>query len=531
MANSNDDLCIKNFLAGLFSGAAEGIVVMSNCQVIYTNQAAGQWKSWIAERQGWLEEQAAACQQDGEEKTVIFPPGILNKRQLKVSCRPVSLPGFSGVTLITLADIEAEQQLTVELQSCQAKLDGLINNPNDFIWAIDSNYRLTVINDNFRNTYRQTYQVDLVLGSSVLEIVHPHLSGQWRGLYTRALNGERIVEQHVMEEEGKQRFFDVFLHPIKQENVITGAAVFVRDITARRQIERRVYQLSQMYEMIIENANVWITVQNCDGQFVVWNQGAEAISGYLQEEAAGNSQTMAWLYPDDNYRRYVERQVADVINGEDRDNLYISIRTKSGEQRILAVNIRRIVDEDGKCDGVYQIAFDITDRHQREEELKSYANTDSLTGVLNRRAGLEAFRHILHESGKSNQPLCVCYTDMNGLKNINDTYGHQEGDAAIVLLADTIKETIRKSDIICRLGGDEFLVVLRGCSAVAAERIREDILTRLAQYSRMQSKPYVLSASIGICEYIPRRDGKMRAEELLAQADREMYQVKWAGRG
>ncbi|WP_371373950.1 diguanylate cyclase domain-containing protein [Sporomusa aerivorans] len=414
------------------------------------------------------------------------------------------------------------------LADCEAKLAGLINNPNDFIWAIDSHYRLTVMNDNFQDTYRSTYQVELVPGDSVLEIVHPHMSGQWRSLYTRALAGERIVEQHVMGEGERKQFFDVFLHPIKQENRVTGAAVFVRDITAKKQMERQVHQLNQMYEMIIENANVWITVQDCDGCFVIWNQGAEAISGYLQEEVCGNRQIAEKLYPDEEYRLYVERQMNNVRNGHVLDNLYLSVRNKEGEQRILAVNARRIVDETGKCDGISQIAFDITEHDQREKELTSYANTDSLTGVLNRRTGLDALRRMLQIAVQDKTPMCVCYADMNGLKKINDTYGHQEGDAAIMTVANTIIETIRQSDIVCRLGGDEFLMVLGNCTAQSARRVREEIGRRLAAYGQMRGKPYFVSASIGICEYNPVLDETCCAEELLARADRDMYQEKWA---
>lgn len=415
-----------------------------------------------------------------------------------------------------------------QLTACEAKLSGLINNANDFIWAIDSSYRLTVINDNFRDTYRETYQVDLVLGDSVLEIVHPHLSGQWRSLYTRALNGERIVEQHVMGDGDTQQFFDVFLHPIKQEQQVIGAAVFLRDITSRKKIERKVHQLSQMYEVIIENANVWITVQDSEGRFVVWNQGAEAISGYLQEEVSADLEISAKLFPDENYRQYVRRQFANILSGQVLDNLYLSIRSKSGEQRILAVNARRIVDEAGNCEGIYQIAFDITERERREKELKSHANTDPLTGVLNRRAGLEALRRLLQEAVAAQTSLYVYYVDMNGLKEINDTFGHQEGDEAIRLLATAISQAVRQTDIICRLGGDEFLLALGNCAPAAAQRVREEIENGLAEYGRIYNKPYTVTASIGICEYNPGRDEAMCAEELLAQADREMYQAKWA---
>lgn len=430
---------------------------------------------------------------------------------------------------------QAREGLQAELAACQArladceaKLAGLINNPNDFIWAIDSNYCLTVMNDNFQATYRSTYQVELAVGDSVLEIVHPHLAGQWRSLYTRALGGERIVEQHAMDDGDKQQFFDVFLHPIKQGNTVTGAAVFLRDITAKKKIERQVYQLNQMYEMIIENTNVWITVQDCAGGYVIWNQGAEAISGYLQEEVNANPQMAHKLFPDEKYRQYVKRQMDNVRKGQVLDNLYLSIRTKRGEQRILSVNARRIVDEAGQCEGISQIAFDITEHEQREKELTSHANTDSLTGVLNRRAGLDALRRLLQEAVQTNTTMCVCYADMDGLKNINDTYGHSEGDTAILAIANTITATIRQPDMVCRLGGDEFLMVLSNCPLPAARLVRDEIRRRLTAYCQTQGKPYAISASIGLCEYNPLRDETCCAEELLAQADRDMYQEKWA---
>ena len=118
----------------------------------------------------------------------------------------------------------------------------------------------------------------------------------------------------------------------------------------------------------------------------------------------------------------------------------------------------------------------------------------------------------------------IVYADLDGLKNINDSFGHKEGDRALVKTSELLKETFRSSDVLGRLGGDEFVVL----AAVEPDGGREKLIARLEQrfddYNALRISPYKLSVSIGIAQFEP--EGSQAMEDLMSQADSAMYENK-----
>ena len=104
---------------------------------------------------------------------------------------------------------------------------------------------------------------------------------------------------------------------------------------------------------------------------------------------------------------------------------------------------------------------DITEKKQAEEEMQKQATVDMLTGTFNRRTGIIWLEKHMKLVTRSNSVVTICYLDVNDLKHVNDTYGHDEGDSLIKVVVATVQKFLRGSDIICRLGGDEFLRFIR----------------------------------------------------------------------
>ncbi|MFH1445819.1 MAG: diguanylate cyclase [Chloroflexota bacterium] len=144
---------------------------------------------------------------------------------------------------------------------------------------------------------------------------------------------------------------------------------------------------------------------------------------------------------------------------------------------------------------------------------------DSLTGLLNRR-GFFMNAQVLYEYSQRPNGFWICFMDMDKLKAINDEYGHKEGDEAIIAVAEVLKNSFRKSDVIGRIGGDEFAVC-----GISASKSSSIILARLNKhlegYNENKIKPYTLSLSIGFLEGEEMKD--MTLEHMLAEADRRMY--------
>lgn len=186
-------------------------------------------------------------------------------------------------------------------------------------------------------------------------------------------------------------------------------------------------------------------------------------------------------------------------------------------------------------------ARDISDIKQKEEELQEKANalriaasTDSLTGIFNRQMGTvllqEAFKRVQRTLHKST----LCFLDLDGLKKVNDTYGHREGDRMIVSFAGIIRDVIRGADIFCRWGGDEFILLLEGCDVEKAQsltlqRIKEkiDFFNNSVEHTATpaeEPRNFSLAFSYGL-EEIP-VDGNITLDQLIAIADQKMYENK-----
>ncbi|HOO27936.1 MAG TPA: diguanylate cyclase, partial [Lachnospiraceae bacterium] len=149
---------------------------------------------------------------------------------------------------------------------------------------------------------------------------------------------------------------------------------------------------------------------------------------------------------------------------------------------------------------------------------------DNLTGLYNR-AGFHKYgEYVWQECVQKNETAMLLFLDMDGLKYVNDTYGHDEGDRFIKVIAGILKRCKRHGEIVMRYGGDEFVVLASGISEKKAEEYRDRILYGMEDYNSCHQLPYQIAASIGI--YISTPEKRSDLEEAIEEADRRMYEVK-----
>lgn len=168
-----------------------------------------------------------------------------------------------------------------------------------------------------------------------------------------------------------------------------------------------------------------------------------------------------------------------------------------------------------------QILTDITGMKQVEELLMNEANLDRMTGVYNRSGGKHEI-YKLRETLKKNESACLYMVDLDGLKEINDNYGHDAGDMVIISFINMIKESISETDLIIRMGGDEFIIILRK-SSVEAEQVLSTIQEKINNYNVISKQPYRIRFSYGLCEFT-NRDRVL--SEIINKADKMMYREK-----
>ncbi len=167
---------------------------------------------------------------------------------------------------------------------------------------------------------------------------------------------------------------------------------------------------------------------------------------------------------------------------------------------------------------------DVTERVRLRERLRSDSMQDELTGLYNRRGFIYFAEHHILLSGRSQQGMMVIFIDLDGLKKINDGLGHKIGDLAIIQAANVMRKTFRKSDVLARIGGDEFAVLALGRGSSDAKLIHRRISVALASENSNTSAEFRLSFSMGFAYYDPANPCSL--ENLLERADQSMYQEK-----
>ena len=194
-------------------------------------------------------------------------------------------------------------------------------------------------------------------------------------------------------------------------------------------------------------------------------------------------------------------------------------------QIVWAMNSVSLVrdSEDNPAHFIFQIQ-DISERKRAEATLHSLSLIDELTGLYNRRGFLAITEQYLASFQRNDNSLVVLYADLDGLKGINDSLGHLEGDRALVRTAEILKDAFRSSDIIARLGGDEFVLLASIGPGESSDSLIARLQEKIAQANAQRHRPYDLSISIGVANFDPEQ--ALTIEELMGHADRAMYEQK-----
>lgn len=203
---------------------------------------------------------------------------------------------------------------------------------------------------------------------------------------------------------------------------------------------------------------------------------------------------------------------------------------EGGVQRLNKTLERRIIERTAQLEAANeQLEKEIIERKRMEGTLRNLALKDDLTGLYNRRGFLALAEQQLKLALRMEIGLSLVYADLDGLKRINDTFGHDEGDAVLRKTAEILSDTFRDSDIIARLGGDEFTALVMNTSDAGPKTIAIRLQQKLADYNAQRAHSYELSLSVGIAYLDPRR--ALSIEQLIAIADERMYERKRSREG
>lgn len=320
----------------------------------------------------------------------------------------------------------------------------------------------------------------------------------------------------------------------KAEERVTEEVLELRRRVAELEAAKRESQQAQdalrtereKFQVLVEESPMGVAIIGRDGSYQYVNPKFVELFGYTLEDIPTGREWFAKAYPDWRYRRRAIAAWLDDLQestrGQARPRTF-TVRCKDGSEK--AINFRAVTMESGDQFVVYE---DITEQKQAEEEIRKLAYHDPLTGLPNRALFNDRLVVALANARRTKVPLAVMLLDLDRFKEVNDSLGHAVGDQLLRAVGQRLTSILRKGDTICRIGGDEFLLLLPGMArAEHAATVAERILQGIRNPFVLDGRELHVTTSLGIAVYP--EDG-VDGDTLIRNADIAMYGAKEAGR-
>lgn len=313
---------------------------------------------------------------------------------------------------------------------------------------------------------------------------------------------------------------------IKDDEPFQIVTVF-RDISEKKKIEKDMLTLTKALEA--STNTVVITDKDAIVQWV--NPAFEELTGYTQKDIIGKD-PKEFINSGKQSQEFYEELWNTILNKQAWKSELIN-KKKDGSLYHEELSITPVLDHNNKIQNFIAIKQDISERKKRENDVKHFAFYDALTNLPNRRLLIEHLEQIINTLSRVRKSVAVLFLDLDKFKTLNDTYGHDAGDDLLIQVANRLNKTTRKQDVVSRIGGDEFIIVLddlpsdfyqaKEYTKTISNKIRESIKAPF----ELSDVTYKTTTSIGICIF---NDELLRIDSILKRADIALYKAKDTGR-
>ena len=422
---------------------------------------------------------------------------------------------------LEISSKEMQELLEASRESYQRRLTALIKAIPDLIFYIDEEGRYLDVLSQGRDDQLYLPKEEIV-GRTVYDIFPPHYARIFAEATKRAIETSRLeVIEYRMDDNGEIRHFEARIMPtnILEEGRHTAMAI-VRDITA----QKRSLEYLNVIKKIFEDATEGILIVSKDGSYVEANDAFCRMLGL--EEGCRPSPRIA------DFQRYFGNETLARIQKElERSGEFqgeVTIRREDGSEMLAWLTVDTVSNEKGEPTHRVAMLTDLSEIQKSREELRYTATHDPLTGLPNRTLLFERLEEALVRARRSGRSGALLFIDLDNFKEVNDTAGHKAGDAVLTECAERIAGSIRGTDVLGRLGGDEFLLILENIENVDAPmHVAQKIIDRLGQPFHVAGEFHELGASVGIALF---PDDSESPEDLIQYADMAMYRAKQEGK-
>ncbi|WP_413205251.1 EAL domain-containing protein [Rhodospirillum sp. A1_3_36] len=425
--------------------------------------------------------------------------------------------------VVTARDMTNQHRAEQNLKAAEAKYRGIFENAVEGIYQTTPNGTYLDVNPSLARIY----------GFSSPQEMIQHFTDIGRQLYadpSRRLDFKRLMEEdgevldftaEVIRRDGKHIWITENARCIRGPG---GEALYyegtVEDITERRQSQEMTRLLGRVFNSVAEG----IVILERDLSVRTVNPAFEFLTGLKRQSLEGKQ---APLFASGLHETRFLHTVIDEVNAKGIWRGEIWGQRKEGPPYNGEMTVTAVRDRSGAPTHYVAAITDITQRKRDEEHIRFQANFDMLTHLPNRHLIMDRLEQAMHLAQRNETRVCVMFLDLDRFKNINDSYGHAAGDEVLKLTARRLRNCVRISDSVGRLGGDEFIIVLSNLDdASAGSQVAEKVLSVLSESFPVGGTEVFCIPSIGIT-YFP--DHGDTAPDLLRNADVAMYHAKSGG--
>ncbi len=408
-----------------------------------------------------------------------------------------------------------------DLNHADNRYQTIIENLHEGLWLLDKHNATQYVNQRMADLLG--YEPDEMQGKSMQSFMDAAGMQICDAILKRHYEGEQ--ENYFFElihKDGHKVYVAMSSSPIFNHNSqYDGLVIAVIDVSEQREQNLRLKMLSGA----VEQSGSMVMITNQDAVIEYVNPKFSLSTGYAITEVVGKKADM--LQPVDMDKEQLKEMKATIQLGEDWHG-EIQTQKKNGQLFWAQITISALRDESGSISHYITVGEDISERKETQQKMEQLAYVDSLTGLANRVLFRDRLEQVLKSLQRSHKQAALLFLDLDHFKRINDSLGHDVGDALLMKVAESLRQCVRHQDTVARMGGDEFVILLTDVDGMAgASAVARKIIEIMEQPNRLLRHEIIISPSIGIT-MAP--DDSLNADVLLKNADLAMYKAKSSGR-
>jgi diguanylate cyclase (GGDEF)-like protein/PAS domain S-box-containing protein len=391
------------------------------------------------------------------------------------------------------------------------------------VFSLDTEWRIT--NANAQAIQQLASTRSKLVGASMLDFVAKEDVQRVEAQLNDAMSGESArYDSTLVTDKGKHIEVSMVLIPVTSGGQVSGMLGIADNITERRQSEWRLQESRQMLQLVIDNIPQRVFWKDTELYFMGCNKAFCEDAGLNdpQQIVGKTDSDFAWGEEAEAYR---QDDLRTIQSGIAKIHYEEAQHRRDGQVGWLRTSKIPLADAQGRAVGVLGMYEDITERKRLEQRLQHMALYDSLTGLPNRAHFLARLEQAADKAKWHGTLVGLMYFDIDKFKQINDSWGHDVGDEVIVQFAARMKEAIRESDVLGRLGGDEFCLLAELPNRQAAHKLAAKLIDAMRLPMQAGAATLQVGTSIGIAFHAP----EITIDELIRRADQAMYLAKQAG--